>query len=161
MSVLQILLLLIIAVRVNSDGETFGACTDDDDCPQNATCVEVGEGELECECEENFSPYDSPVAVEGDAMVLCTPVVCFPSDENPCSGKGECVVEFGRYVCRCYEGYYGETCEEPVTSTTTPKMTETTTRRGGYGGLLAAAGAGLFAIVLLSAGAAALTSSSG
>ncbi|XP_078327941.1 E-selectin-like [Crassostrea virginica] len=94
-------------------------------------------------------------------MVLCTPVVCFPSDENPCSGKGECVVEFGRYVCRCYEGYYGETCEELVTSTTTPKMTETTTRRGGYGGLLAAAGAGLFAVVLLGAGAAALTSSSG
>ena len=71
MRVLQILLLLIIAVRVNSDGETFGDCTDDDDCPQNATCVEVGEGELECECEENFSPYDSPVAVEGVAMVLC------------------------------------------------------------------------------------------
>nr|XP_022303559.1 adhesive plaque matrix protein 2-like [Crassostrea virginica] len=160
MRVPQILLLLIIATCVKSDGEPFGECLDDDQCPLNGTCV--GEnGDAKCECDEDFYPYDAPVEVEGDPMVLCTPVVCFPSDENPCSGKGECVVEFGRYVCKCYEGYYGEICEELVTSTTTPKMTETTTRRGGYGGLLAAAGAGLFAVVLLGAGAAALTSSSG
>nr|XP_022310827.1 delta-like protein 1 [Crassostrea virginica] len=163
MRVLQILLLLIIAVRVNSDGKTFSVCRNDGDCPQNATCVhvEVGAGDFECECDEKLYPFVPPVKVGEDEMILCTPVVCFPSDENPCSGKGECVLEFGRYVCKCYKGYYEETCEELVTSTTTLKMTETTTRRGGYRGLLAAAGAGLFAVVLLGAVAAALTSSSG
>ncbi|XP_078327939.1 transmembrane cell adhesion receptor mua-3-like [Crassostrea virginica] len=160
MRVLQILLLLIIAVRVNSDGEPFRACTDDDDCPLNSTCVNLS-GELVCKCDGKFYPFVLPVKVPEDAMFLCTLVVCFPNDENPCSGKGECVVELGRYVCKCFEGYYGETCEEPVTSTTTPNMTETTTPRRRYGGLLAAAGAGLYAVVLLGAGAAALTSSSG
>nr|XP_022312419.1 slit homolog 2 protein-like isoform X1 [Crassostrea virginica] len=160
MRVPQILLLLIIAVRVNSDGIPFVFCSDNDDCPLNATCVEVND-ESGCVCDGKLYPFIPPIKVAEDVMFLCTPVVCFPSDENPCSGKGECVVEFGRYVCKCYEGYYGETCEELVTSTTTPKMTETTTRRGGYGGLLAAAGAGLFAVVLLGASAAALTSSSG
>ena len=90
MSVLQILLLLIIAVRVNSDGETFGDCTDDDDCPQNATCVEVDAWKRECECEENFSPYDSPVAVEGVAFAhvgiyactYTTHVICFNTSKS-------------------------------------------------------------------------------
>ena len=69
--VLQILLLLIIAVRVNSDGETFGDCTDDDDCPQNATCVEVEE-RLKCECDGKFYPFALPVKVLKDAMFRCT-----------------------------------------------------------------------------------------
>ncbi|XP_022336366.2 uncharacterized protein LOC111132813 isoform X1 [Crassostrea virginica] len=159
MRVPQILVLLTITVCVEPDGKSFGACTVDDDCPQNATCVIMYSNMGNCERDEDFYPYDSPVAVEGNAMVLCTPVVCFPSDENPCSEKGECVVEYGRFVCKCYKGYYGETCEKSSTSMTTPKITET--RKGGYGGLLAAAGAGLFAVVLLGAGAAALTSSSG
>ena len=69
--VLQILLLLIIAVRVNSDGEPFKECTDDDDCPLNSTCVNL-RGVLECKCDGKFYPFVLPVKVAKDAMGLCT-----------------------------------------------------------------------------------------
>ena len=74
MRVLQILLLLIIAVRVNSDGKTFSLCRNDGDCPQNATCVhvEVGAGDFECECDEKLYPFVPPVKVGEDEMILCT-----------------------------------------------------------------------------------------
>ena len=71
MRVLQILLLLIIAVRVNSNGEPFNDCLDDDDCPQNATCVEVEE-RLTCECDEKLYLFVPPVKVGEEVLPLCT-----------------------------------------------------------------------------------------
>ena len=71
MRVPQILLLLIIATCVKSDGEPFGECLKDDQCPLNGTCV-GNNGDSKCECDEDFYPYDAPVEVEGDPMVLCT-----------------------------------------------------------------------------------------
>ena len=71
MRVLQILLLFIIAVCVKTDGEPFDNCTEDDECPQNATCNDLSSSG-QCECDEEFIPYDSPVEFEGDAMIFCT-----------------------------------------------------------------------------------------
>ena len=42
--------------------------------------------------------------------ISCAAIVCFPTDESPCSGNGDCEVEGGRYVCNCDEGFTGETC---------------------------------------------------
>ena len=72
MRVPQILVLLTITVCVEPDGKSFGACRVDDDCPQNATCGRYIMYRGNCECDEDFYPYDSPVTVEGNAIVLCT-----------------------------------------------------------------------------------------
>ena len=57
---------------MKSDGKPFDDCTDDDQCPQNATCNDEMTSSGQCECDEEFFPYDSPVELEGDAMILCT-----------------------------------------------------------------------------------------
>ena len=71
MRVPQILLLLIIAVRVNSDGIPFVFCSDNDDCPLNATCVEVNP-ESGCVCDGKLYPFIPPIKVAEDVMFLCT-----------------------------------------------------------------------------------------
>ena len=85
MRVPQILVLLTITVCVEPDGKSFGACRGDDDCPQNATCVIMYSNMGNCECDEDFYPYDSPVAVEGNAMVLCTRRYLYMHVYYPCS----------------------------------------------------------------------------
>ena len=71
MRVLQILLLLIIAVRVNSDGIPFDFCSDNDDCPLNATCVKVND-ESRCVCDGKLYPFIPPIKDPEVVMFLCT-----------------------------------------------------------------------------------------
>nr|XP_022294645.1 delta-like protein 1 [Crassostrea virginica] len=159
MRVLQILLLLIIVVGVKSDGQPFGDCDDNADCPPDATCIDSdGNGVIDkCECNTGFYAYDTGVTVGGVPQTMCTPLVCDPTDPNQCSGNGDCEVEGGRYVCDCDEGFTGEKCEMPIT-TTTPMTTMTTTAKKGNVVPIVAAGAGLLVLALLGAGAAAASS---
>ncbi|XP_022290838.2 uncharacterized protein LOC111102425 [Crassostrea virginica] len=158
----QILLLFIFVVCVKSviqPTPTFYDCLTNEDCPLNAKCnIPTSALEGECECDDGFYPFDSDVTLGNGPYILCALCVCDPTDHaNQCNQNGKCVVELGRYVCNCKEGFTGKECETPIT-TTTPMTTMITTAKRGNVVPIVAAGAGLLVLALLGVGAAAASS---
>ncbi|XP_065938646.1 uncharacterized protein [Magallana gigas] len=167
--------LLLCVLLYSASVEVFGqlpACENDEDCPDNATCEDDGDGNLECVCEEGFDEVDVPgLTVGGSAVTVCVDLgVCSPLDNevDDCE-NGQCVIfqtDFGTYeaACLCDDGYYGELCDKLTTTTTTTMPTTTTTgttKRSGYGFLIPVVGGGVLLLALLAGGAAAAASSSG
>jgi hypothetical protein len=89
--------------------EPVGACSLD--CGVHGTCVGSSGGEV-CECEEGYEGDGCDECAPGfedpDENGSCEPLILCDSD---CGLHGVCVVESGQDVCRCDEGYAGQTCE--------------------------------------------------
>lgn len=118
------ILLCVLLHSVSVDA--FYSCknvTDDDACPDNSACVDVGLSRyFECKCDEGFHEIDLPgLTRDGRAATVCIDFgYCsqFDNKEDDCV-NGQCVVypdQYGSYqsTCKCKDGFYayGEKCDE-------------------------------------------------
>nr|XP_034305587.1 EGF-like repeat and discoidin I-like domain-containing protein 3 [Crassostrea gigas] len=112
--------LLLCVLLYSASVDAFGVCSDDEGCPDYATC-EDGDADntFECECEDGFFEIDVPgLTIGGNAVTVCVDLgVCSPFDNvvDDCM-NGQCVLYKDRYesyqaVCKCDNGYYGVKCD--------------------------------------------------
>ncbi|XP_063962898.1 uncharacterized protein LOC129271821 isoform X2 [Lytechinus pictus] len=125
-----------ISLSANTD-----PCIEQDPCV-HGVCINVGQGEYECECQDNYDGIhcDEPIRgclsnpclnggtcnqlVDGgyrcDCMDTFTGLNCEIANTNPCVERNPCVhgvcinVEQGRYECECQDNYDGIHCDEPI-----------------------------------------------
>nr|XP_022296812.1 uncharacterized protein LOC111106429 [Crassostrea virginica] len=152
--------------------EYFGVCTDDNDCPDYATCQTVN-AQKKCKCQAGYYAIDLPVYSNSKALTVCRDLgICSPFDnlDTDCGTNGQCVMyedAYGVYSahCKCKPGYTGIKCDIPVPVIPTPYTTGspnlTTRRPGNIGSLLPIIGGGALLLLLLAGGGAALASTSG